>query len=416
VTEFKPDTAANPRAAWYVIAAGVIAALHVGKLPPALPVLGQVLGVSLLQAGFLLSLVQFAGMALGLVTGLAVQRVGLKRSMVGGLWVLALAGALGAMAPNLYGLLAARVLEGLGFLWVVLPAPALVRRLVPPEKLSGMLGVWGAYMPLGASLALLAGPYVISLGAPQWGWRILWWMLAALAGTLALLVARRVPAEPSLAVDAPARASGGRLIGATLRSRATWLLAMAFATYSGQWLAVVGFLPSIYAQAGVAGGWAGPLTALAAAVNIIGNVAAGRLLGRGVRPLALLGTGFLVMAGGALLAFSAQVPPPLQYAAILGFSMLGGLVPATLFSLAVRLAPGADTVSTTVGWMQQWSALGQFAGPPVVAWAAATAGSWQWTGWVTAASSAFGLVLALQIHPMLAARAEERQAGRTEKI
>src|SRR4051812_37957741 len=78
MAEPKPGTEANSQAAWCVIAAGVVAALHVGKLPPALPVLGQVLGVSLVQAGFLLSLVQLAGMTLGLVTGLAVQRVGLK--------------------------------------------------------------------------------------------------------------------------------------------------------------------------------------------------------------------------------------------------------------------------------------------------------------------------------------------------
>lgn len=409
MTEAKPDTAASARAAWCVIAAGVVAALHVGKLPPALPVLGQVLGVSLLQAGFLLSLVQLAGMTLGLVTGLAVQRVGLKRSMLAGLWVLAAASALGAMAPGVHGLLATRVLEGLGFLWVVLPAPALVRRLVPPEKLSGMLGMWGAYMPLGASLALLAGPFVMAWAGPQWGWRILWWLLAALAAALALLLAWRVPAEPQppAAVLPPGRPLNGRLIAATLRSRAAWFMAMAFATYSGQWLAVVGFLPSIYAQAGVAGAWAGPLTALAAAANIIGNVAAGRLLGRGLPPLALLGAGFLAMAGGALLAFSG-VPPALQYGAILVFSMVGGLVPATLFSLAVRLAPSADTVSTTVGWMQQWSALGQFAGPPLVAWLAAAAGGWQWTGWATAASSALGLVLAVQLHHLLALRAAGR--------
>jgi len=175
-------------------------------------------------------------------------------------------------------------------------------------------------------------------------------------------------------------------------------MALAFATYSGQWLAVVGFLPSIYAQAGLAGSWTGPLTALAAAVNIIGNVAAGRLLGRGLPPLALMAAGFFAMAGGALLAFSGLMPPALQYVAILGFSMLGGLVPATLFSLAVRLAPSADTVSTTVGWMQQWSALGQFAGPPLVAWVAATAGGWQWTGWVSASSSALGLLLAVRLH------------------
>ncbi|MCZ8257233.1 MAG: MFS transporter, partial [Polaromonas sp.] len=393
----------DSRAAWCVMAAGVVAALHVGKLPPALPVLGQVLGVSLVQAGFLLSLVQLAGMTLGLVTGLAVQRTGLRRSMVCGLLVLALASALGGAAPGVHGLLASRVLEGLGFLWVVLPAPALVRQLVPPQNLSRMMGVWGAYMPLGAALALLAGPQVIGWVAPEWGWRILWWLLAVLAAVLAALLLWCVPADekkPGVAPERQAAASrsGMSLISATLRSPATWLMAMAFAMYSGQWLAVVGFLPSIYAQAGVGGSSVAWLTALAAAVNIVGNVAAGQLLGRGVRPLSLLCTGFGAMAGGTLLAFAAHVPPELQYAAVLAFSMVGGLIPATLFSLAIRLAPSADTVSTTVGWIQQWSALGQFAGPPLVAWVAAVSGGWQWTGWVTAASSGLGLLLAVVLH------------------
>ena len=386
------------------------AALHVGKLPPALPVLRDVLGISLLQAGFLLSLVQLAGMTLGLLTGLAAQRVGLKRSMVAGLLVLGCASALGGLANSAAWLLATRALEGLGFLWVVLPAPGLVRRLVSQERLNGMLGVWGAYMPLGASLALLLGPSVMQLGAPAWGWRIWWWGLGALAVMLALLLIWRLPADPPRQLApvqsplSPRHFSNKSLLGLTLRSRAVWLMALTFAMYSGQWLAVIGFLPSIYAQAGLPGSSAAWLTAGAAAVNIAGNLAAGRWLGRGVPPFALLAAGFVAMAGGAMLAFGATAHPLLQYAGVLVFSMVGGLIPATLFSLAIRLAPSLDTVSTTVGWVQQWSALGQFAGPPLVAWVAVQAGGWQWTGWVTSACCAIGLLLARQLHHLLGVR------------
>ena len=84
---------------------------------------------------------------------------------------------------------------------------------------------------------------------------------------------------------------------------------------------------------------------------------------------------------------------PRLWAAVLVFSALGGLVPGTLFSLAVRLAPAPDTVSTTVGWMQQWSSFGQFAGPPVVAWVAGMAGGWQWTWLATGISALTGIGL-----------------------
>ena len=52
--------------AWLVVLSGVVIAMHVGKMPPAIPVLQQALGVTLVQAGFLLSAVQLAGMCLGL--------------------------------------------------------------------------------------------------------------------------------------------------------------------------------------------------------------------------------------------------------------------------------------------------------------------------------------------------------------
>lgn len=388
-----------------VVLGGVAAALHVGKLPPAIPVLREALGVSLVQAGFLLSLVQLAGMLFGLTVGLAADMLGLRRTMLTGLAMLSIASALGGAADSAATLMALRAVEGMGFLLASMPAPSLIRRLVEPGRVASALGLWGAYMPFGTALALLCGAPVMSwIGWPGW-----WKLAAAISTLMALWIWIAVPADPSAHRPREgASASWVSRLTCTLKSPGPWLVALSFAVYSGQWLAVIGFLPSMYAQAGLNASLAGAATALAAMVNMIGNIAAGRLLQRHVQPQRLLYAGFTAMALGALVAFSdvwgaldVKVAATLRYSGVLGFSMLGGLIPGTLFSLAVRLAPGEQTVSTTVGWMQQWSSLGQFAGPPLVALVASWVGGWHWSGAVTGCCALAGMLLARTIGGLL---------------
>ena len=387
------DGSASRRTAAIVFAAGVTCALHVGKLPVAIPVLREALGLTLVQAGFLLSFVQLAGMTLGLVVGLSADRLGPRRVMLVGLVLLALGSALGAVAPGVDMLLLSRVVEGMGFLLAVLPAPGLLRQRVShAPTLSRALGWWGAYMPLGTALALLLGAALLDAV----GWRWVWSLLALLSLCAAGVLFRCVPSDMRTSAPclAPSTAAWAPRLQRTLKAPGPWWLALAFFLYSGQWLAVIGFLPTICAQAGYGAVAVGALSALAAGINMAGNIGAGRMLAQGVRPGMLLGVGFCAMGLGSVLAFTAEGHPLAQYLAVLTFSGIGGLIPSTLFGLAVALAPREDTVSTTVGWMQQFSALGQFIGPPLVAWVATQSGGWQSTWWVTAASSALGLVLA----------------------
>jgi MFS family permease len=388
------------RAALIIVGAGVCAALHLGKLPPAIPVLQQALGVTLVEAGFLLSLVQLAGMTAGLAFGVLADGFGLRRSMLTGLVVLALASALGGMAREVPMLMALRAVESMGFLLTVLPAPGLLRQLVPPARLARVMGIWGAYMPLGAASALLLGPLAIQ----ALGWRAWWWLLAALTVTVALLVMRAVPGDTQGPRPATALPWLQRLRH-TLAAPGPWLLALSFACYSSQWLGVVGFLPTIYRDAGIAPALGGVLTAVAAAVNIVGNVSSGWLLHHGWPAPRLLAIGFVTMALACVLAFAEfGQPAALRYAAVLVFSMVGGVIPGTLFALVVQVAPGEHTLSSTVGWMQQWSSLGQFSGPPIVAWVAERSGGWSMTWAATGAGSLVGLWLAARIARVLAQR------------
>ena len=389
--------------AFIVIIAGMVAALHIGKIPPAIPVLRDALGVSLVEAGFLLSMVQMAGMLGGVFIGLAADGFGLRRSMLLGQLVLASASLTGAWATQPAELLVLRALEGLGFLLVVLPVPSLIRQLVPPSRLALHLGLWGTYMATGTSLVLAGGPVLMAVV----GWQGLWVILAVVSLAVAGWLLRRVPSDAarraaaaaataSANAAAPARVQWSARLRDTLTSWGPWRVAITFSMYSSQWLAVIGFLPSIYAQAGLSGQLAGLLTAFACLVNVTGNVAAGRLLHRGVCARHLLYAGFVAMGLTAFVAFSPLTAdaPVVRYLAVVVFSAVGGLIPATLFALAVHVAPNEHTVSTTVGWMQQCSSTGQFLGPPLVAWVAGVAGGWQWTWVITGVASVVGLVLA----------------------
>ena len=385
---------------WVIVFAGVCAALHVGKMPPALPVLQATLDISLVEAGFLLSAVQMASMMLGLAVGLSADSLGLRRSMLMGLSVLSFASMAGGFATQATSLLLLRALEGLGFLLVVMPAPGLIRRSVSVAQLSGRMGWWGTYMPTGSALAMLIGPWVIAAA----NWSVWWWVMGLVSAFACVAVWLCVPATRVDAVTQEAQAWPQRL-GLTLRSRAPWLLSLTFAVYSSQWLAVIGFLPTVYAELGLTAGLAGILSACVALANVVGNIFSGRLLQRGWPAQRLLNIGFVTMGLGAIGAYAVwqgeALPVTWRFACVVLFSAIGGVIPGTLFACAMRLAPSEGTISTTVGYMQQWSAFGQFAGPPALAWVAAQAGGWQWTWTISVAFSLIGIWLAHLIHRAL---------------
>ncbi|UUC96083.1 CynX/NimT family MFS transporter [Comamonas sp. C11] len=402
----EPVTSRGLNPSWIIVAAGVSASLHVGKLPPAVPLLQQQLGMSLVQAGFLLSTVQVAGMVLGLVVGLGADKWGLRRSLLTGLMMMALSSLVGAAATDFTWLLALRALEGLGFLLVAMPAPGLIRRSVKPSELGARMGWWGSYMPIGSALGLLLGPWVLQATS----WQTWWLALGFTSALAAYAVWRMVPADATATATATATAAVAATaderwrprLALTLRSPGPWLVSLGFMVYSGQWMGIVGFLPTLYSEAGLSAKLVGLLTAVVAASNMLGNVAAGRLLHRGWSPAHCLQTGYVLMGLTALLAYvqiggEPLAPLWLRFVAVALFSATGGLIPATLFTTAMHLAPSQATVSTTVGFMQQWSCVGQFAGPPLVAAVAMQMGGWQFTWMVTGSMCVLGWLLALGV-------------------
>ncbi|RPH59520.1 MAG: MFS transporter, partial [Burkholderiales bacterium] len=215
------------RSPWVLVGAGIVVALNVGKLPPALSALQHEFGLSLVQVSWMISLFLLGSALFGIVGGSLADRFDPRRMMIGGLALTALAGAVGAAAPNAAVLFASRALESVAFLLTVLPAPALLRQIVPASSLRGWLGAWAAYMPTGMGAGLFFAPSLMAIA----GWRSVWIFCAAAAALWAVLIAM-VPATPVVRGAQPAPVGAQAL--ETMRSRGPWLLAACFAFYAGQ--------------------------------------------------------------------------------------------------------------------------------------------------------------------------------------
>lgn len=379
--------------AWLaVLAAGIAAAMHIWKLPGALAVVQHDLSMTLVQAGLLVGVIQAASIAGGLPVALAGEVLGLRRMLLLGLVLLSVGSVMGALSPDAVLLLASRALEGVGFLLAVVGAPALIRRVAPPRQLNLALTGWASFHGVASLIGLSAGAFFLQTA----GWRLWWLAMAGLTLAPVPFILARVPA------DGPARTAqwrdSVRKVRRTVAAGRPWITGIVFACYTAQWMALLGFLPSIYRSIGLSGAWPGLLSAAVGGANAIGAVAAGPLLQRGITERKIVFWTFLAMAATSWATFAVRWEDltggfAFQLLLIVVFSAAGGLIPAALTRYSVTIAPPGGSVPAVLGLTQQVFNVGNFAGPMIVATLAAATGGWHSTWWMTCGLSILGLAL-----------------------
>ncbi|AZO79427.1 MULTISPECIES: MFS transporter [unclassified Bosea (in: a-proteobacteria)] len=379
-----------------VVAGGIVAALQVGKAAIAMPLVQAEFGLDLGTLGWLASIFAVLGMVGGIPVGTLAIGLGARRVLLFGLLAVAVGAFLGAAAPRFPMLLASRVLEGFGFLLITIAGPAILQRVASPAQRDIAMALWSCFMPTGIALAMLAGLWLTD-------WRMIWQVTGVLAIAAIVLTMLAVPQ-----VDGGGRTSLAVLAsdaGAVLSARGPLLLALTFALYALMFFALFSFLPVLLMQRmQVSLATAGVLGALASAVNIIGNLAAGMLLARGVSRVSLIVFASLVMGLSALGIFLGLLPDSATFLLCVLFSMVGGIIPATLLSSAPVLAPAAALTPVVVGLLMQGSNLGQVVGPVAVG------GVIEALGWPSAAGLVGGTAV-LAILTALGLRGVFRRAG-----
>ncbi|MFJ6693170.1 MFS transporter [Streptomyces sp. NPDC091294] len=302
-----------------------------------LPELAADLHVGVAQAGLLIT--AFAiGMIVGApVMGLATLRLPRRSTLVLTLAVFAAGHVIAALSSSFTVVFAARVLSALatGAFWAV--ASVVATAAAGPAASSRALGV----MVSGSALATVIGVPVGTWAGQAVGWRGTFWALAVLAGVVAVLIGRFVPA------DAQRAAVSVRSEFTALRQGRLWLSMSATALVTGGAMAAFSYItPLLTERTGISAGVV-PLVLIGYGIGALAGTNLGGRLGDR-KPLtavtgAAIGAALILLL---LIPLSHYPAPTVVLVVLLG--MAGMAVPPVVTSLAVRFAGNAPTLAAAL--------------------------------------------------------------------
>jgi predicted MFS family arabinose efflux permease len=229
--------------AWVILAvvyfASVVAPFNQFKIPPILPALMQTFQIDLIQAGLLMSIIAMIGLVLALPTGLFLQRLGAKVTILIALALMALGACIGAFSNSFMVLLGSRVVEGLGMGLMGVAAPATIAMWFPPDRQGTPMGIWATWVPVGSVVIFNLSPMML----PWFGWQSIWWAGAGFAVVMIIIsgwLITRPPGQEANSFQSPAMSN----LRQALANRDIWLLALEFACMNFAMVALSTYYPT----------------------------------------------------------------------------------------------------------------------------------------------------------------------------
>ncbi|WP_420863198.1 MFS transporter [Algirhabdus cladophorae] len=337
--------------------AGLGAAAQFGKLAVAFGALRQIYDVSEVWLGFLMSSVGVVGLVFGVVGGVIVDRIGLRKMLLLGLLVSGFISLLQSLMPVYPVLLASRFVEGIAHLVIVVAAPVLVAQYASDRLRPAFMTLWGAFFGVSyAVIAVIAGPVIarFGVGGLIFGHGI--YMLI-----LALILLAVLPTAPRQR-DQPPRLSIKDWVTVHVQIyRSPWLSAAAlgFVWYTMMYIALLAYLPDFMTpkEAAVASGLM-PLLSIVVSLTL------------GVWMLSRMGGVRVVIWGFALMGvagFLVLVAPASLFWAALVITGISGIIPSGSFSSLSELNTSETDRAYAMGAMAQMGNVGTTCGAPLLA-------------------------------------------------
>lgn len=334
------------------VSIGVLYAAVFAVPPLISPVFVDRLGLTLAEAGLLMTVFTVTFAALSLPAGAIADRFGPRRTVLAGVTLAGVASLAFPLSTDLGFLIATRLLLGVSTALVFTPGIALIRRFLAESEMHRGNGWLLASLAVGISAAYLLTPHLNEWLGWEWTFRV--YGLICLTAVAALLAACRLPRVPEPATEASSPALIPPAAGDVLRDGA--VLSAAAGIFVGMFVGygVLVWSVPFFADVGGLSVAALSLAALVLAlVQIPAPVVGGALVAR-IGPFAVATSGFLLAASiVALMAIPAdQGLIIVAVATIAGFGAGVGVAPLfALPSLAVapERAATATGLATTIG-------------------------------------------------------------------
>ncbi len=382
---------------------GSLATAHIYKLAMAMPVIRSDLGLGLVAGGWLFSMVNLLALLFGIAAGTVSDQIGHRRVILIGLTIMGAASVAGSFATSAAELLVSRFFEGVGFLGIVVAAPSLITAEARPKDQALAFGFWGGYHPAGGALLMISAPLILA----TLGWRDLWQVTGALSILFIVLILGARLRPP----DHGDTAKGSLLTNVvrTTSSRGPWLSALSFGFYTMQFTALMGWLPTYLVEdRGLTTAMAGALVAVVIAVNVPGCLIGGVMLRRGWSHGGLVALTSVLMIAMNILIFSPALPDGVRYAACVGLSLVGGMIPTSVMASVPVVAPSPRQIGTTYGLIVQGANIGNVLGPPLLAAITTIRGRWEDALWMFLAFALLNLAMSFLLRQEEARRASRQ--------
>lgn len=377
---------------WVAFGAGIVAATHIGKLPPALPEIRLALDAGLVTGGWIASMISCTGFALGLVAGSVADRIGQRRVLIFGLLAMTAGSLLGAFAQTGEVMLVSRFIEGLGFTAVTITGAGMITHVTAAEDRKWALGVWSSYVPVGFSVMLIAGALILE----AWGWRILWLISSGITVVWAVVVLKVTVGWRRRQSSDVSTSSMLNNVAKCLASPGALLVAGCFALYAAQHISMMAWLPSYMREVYGSGTLvAATIPAVVLMFNAGGNWFSAWAMGRGISCWSLLAIGAIGMGLSQAGIFSAALPDTARLGFAAMFGIFGGMVPAAALGSVATYTPSPSQIGTMNGLMVMGTNTGMLFGPPAAAAVRASTGNWNDVVWLMVSLAAAGVLLAV---------------------